>query len=99
MMRLSLKKSSLAALCATSLLAGCGGAPQESNEPETPRSGQVTAQQYPDCDPAYDCSVPTQYVACLDGMIMFAWATPEGGYCIQRGVCASHGGPTVCPFE
>ncbi|QSQ28200.1 hypothetical protein JY651_21520 [Pyxidicoccus parkwayensis] len=98
-MRPSLKKSSLAVLFTTALLAGCGGAPQEGSEQQPSQTGEVSSPLYPDCDPAYYCSVPSQYVGCFDGMIMYAWATPDGGYCIERGVCASHGGPTVCPFE
>jgi hypothetical protein len=103
MRNLSLRRMSLAALGATLLLTACGGAPQEpaAQEPgtESPPAAEVTAQRYPECDPAYHCRVPSQYVQCMDGIVMFAWSNPEGGYCIERGVCDRHGGPTVCPYE
>ena len=103
MRSLSLGRTPLAALCATLLLAGCGGAPQDTGgqeaAPESPPADTVTAQQYPDCDPAYYCRVPSMYVTCWDGVTMFAFSTPDGGYCIERGVCDRHSGPTVCPYD
>ncbi len=100
---LSPRRMSLAALGATLLLTACGGAPQEpgAQEPGTESSpaAESTAQLYPECDPAYYCRVPSQYVPCNDGIIMFAWATPEGDYCIERNVCDRHGGGIVCPWE
>jgi hypothetical protein len=50
------------------------------------------------CDPAYDCDVGAQYVQCNDGVVMFAWMTPDCRWCIHRDVCDGHGGPTACPF-
>ncbi|MCP3137390.1 hypothetical protein [Pyxidicoccus xibeiensis] len=104
MMRsLSFRTTSLAALCATLLLAGCGGAPEDMGAQETvttsPQVDTVTAQQYPDCDPTYYCRVWSMYVPCSDGIIMFAFSTPDGGYCIERNVCAGHGSPTICPYD
>ncbi len=93
---LPLGSPSLVLVCAAVLLAGCGGAPPEAREPE---AGEVTASQYPDCDPAWYCRVHSPYVYCADGIGMWAFSTPDGGYCIERNVCAGHGGPTVCPYD
>lgn len=51
------------------------------------------------CDPAtnadlgpiqYTCQ---QYVPCSDGIIMYAYATPDCRFCIPLNVCAGHDGP------
>ena len=84
---------------------GCAGdAPASSVATST---SALTCEPFDDsnCDPVADCDLgPTtfhdgQYVTCLDGIIMFAWATPDCRWCINRDVCNGHGGPTVCPFE
>lgn len=95
MRKRSLGSASLAWVCAAALLAGCGGAPQETREPE---AGEVTASQYPDCDPLYYCRIYSPYFTCANGVQMWAFSTPDGGYCIERGVCGS-AGPTVCPYD
>jgi hypothetical protein len=103
MRSLSLGRTSLAALCATLLLAGCGGAPQDTGgqeaAPESPQADTVTAQQYPDCDPAYYCRISSMYFTCYDGVMMHAFTAPGGGYCIERSACNGHGGPTICAYD
>ncbi|MBJ6764332.1 hypothetical protein JGU66_26445 [Myxococcaceae bacterium JPH2] len=69
------------------------------DEESAPRDERpVSAQAYPDCDPATDCIVSSQYLRCGDGIIMYAWNTPDG-WCINRDVCSGHGGAIVCPMD
>ncbi len=79
-------------------LLGCtAGAPPPAVDTST---SALTCEPFDDsyCDPASYCDVGTQYVQCSDGIIMFAWMTPDCRWCINRDVCDGHGGPTVCPF-
>lgn len=50
------------------------------------------------CDPSAFCEVTDPHVQCSDGIIMFAWTTPDCRWCINRDVCINHSGPWVCPF-
>jgi len=49
------------------------------------------------CDPAVNCEVSSGLVPCSDGVIMFAWQTPDCRFCINRDVCDGHGGLIICP--
>jgi hypothetical protein len=52
------------------------------------------------CDPAYNADLGPieytcqQYVPCSDGLLMYAYATPDCRFCIPLDVCSGHDGPS-----
>jgi hypothetical protein len=89
------------------LASACAELDQPSPAPATTaqRSSELTCEPQDDsyCDPNSYCDLGStaffggQYVACADGLTMFAWATPDCRWCIDRDACAAHSGPTICP--
>jgi len=51
------------------------------------------------CDPAYNADLGPieytcqQYVPCSDGILMYAYTTPDCRFCIPLNVCGGHDGP------
>jgi len=74
--------------------------------PPTSTATSAICQDFDDsyCDPNTSCDLGSvfnhagQYVPCVDGIVMYAYSTPDCRWCIPRDVCASHGGYEVCPL-
>jgi hypothetical protein len=94
------------------VLAGCAVAPSSSESTEAlygpciPISPPPSCAAYDPayCDPAYNADLGPieytcqQYVPCADGILMYAYATPDCRFCIPYNVCDNHGGPSF-PIE
>jgi hypothetical protein len=83
---------SFALLIAGSLL-GCldRAAPEE---PVGEASSAILCEPFDEsyCDPAFYTEVGQSLFACPDGVVMFAFTTPDCRWCIEKNVCGGHGG-------
>ncbi|MBU8900081.1 hypothetical protein KRR26_31200 [Corallococcus sp. M34] len=92
-MKKVLRRKTFVVMFSAFALAACGVPEEDTRAPLEERP--VSAQAYPDCNPATDCIVDSPHVTCGDGVIMDAWSTPDG-WCINRDVCGRRGGYIVC---
>lgn len=94
-------------------LAACTDAPQTATQSDdiygpcnVRASRPAVCEAYNEgyCDPATSVDLGPiewtcqQYVPCPDGLIMYAYATPDCRYCIPANVCDGHGGGST-PIE